>query len=159
MEKIILNAAEHGDMLVDILRCGGYIPLSVTGISMMPLLRPERDIVWLKAWAPGTLKPGRILLFRRSDGSFILHRIRRVYADGRILMNGDAQRWCEITDEAHAVAVAWEITRGGRRMPCTAWRLRLWDLLWYPTRPLRPALFRLNTLIKSCLSKAPKGSP
>lgn len=154
MEKIRLNAAEHGDLLVDLIRSGGYIPLCVTGTSMQPLLHSEQDIVWLKACTPDMLRRGRILLFRRADGAFILHRIRKCLPDGRLLMNGDAQDWCEIISAECAIAVAEELTLCGKRMPYHHFGLWLFDALWYPTRPLRPLFFRLRAaFLKSCLKK------
>lgn len=153
MEKIILNAAEHGDLLVDLIRSGGYVPLCVTGTSMLPLLHPEQDVVWLKACTPDMLRRGRILLFRRPDGAFILHRIRKCLPDGRLLMNGDAQTWCETISPDCAVAVVKELTVRGKRIPYDLPRLRCWDTLWYPTRPLRPLLFRLRAAVKLLFTK------
>lgn len=149
MEKIILNTAEHGEMLVELIRSGAYIPLCVTGTSMRPTLKPERDVVWLKACTPDDLTRGRILLFRRLDGSFILHRIRRRLSDGRLIMNGDAQAWCETISPERAVAVVEEMEIRGKRISYKSVPLRLWDFLWYPTRPLRPLIFRLRGAIKS----------
>ena len=73
-----------------ILSSDGVFPLTVTGSSMAPLLKDGRSTVLLtKDFVP---KRGRILLFRRRDGSLILHRVRKI--DGNTLvMNGDAQDW------------------------------------------------------------------
>lgn len=153
METIILDAAKHGDTLVELIRSGGYVPLGVTGNSMMPLLHSGRDIVWLKACTPDVLTRGRIILFRRADGSFILHRIRKCMADGTLKMNGDAQTWCEIISRDNAVAVVEELMLRGKRISCRAPSLRIWDALWFPTRPIRPLLFRLYSSVKSCFRK------
>lgn len=153
MEKIVLDTVRHGDDFAALIQSGGYVPLEITGTSMMPLLRPARDVVWLKASAPEMLKRGRILLFRRPDGSFILHRIRRCRPDGRLMMNGDAQRWCEIISPDAVVAIVEELTIRGRRISWCAPLLRFWDALWYPTRPFRPMLIRIYSGIKSCLRK------
>ena len=68
---------------------GEPFQLTVTGGSMLPFLAPQRDTVLL---SPPARRPrrGDILLFTREDGSWILHRVRRVKKDG-LYMIGDAQ--------------------------------------------------------------------
>ncbi|MBQ8513402.1 MAG: S24/S26 family peptidase [Clostridia bacterium] len=149
---ILLDAQKDGDRLVELLRDGSILPLTVTGYSMIPLLKPGRDVVWLRACTPDELKPGRILFFRRPDGHFILHRIRAVDDDGCLIMNGDAQTWTEKIPPSAAVAVVHAITRNGRKLSPGSIGMKLWDAVWYPTRPIRPALFRCYTTVKRTLS-------
>ena len=152
MKKIILDAVEYGDLLADVVQSGGYLPLCVTGTSMCPTLKPERDVVWLRACTPNDLTRGRILLFRRQDGTFILHRIRKRLPDGRLIMNGDAQSWCETISPEYAIAVVEEMEIKGKRIPHKSVSLLLWDNFWYPTRSLRPLIFRIGTAIRSRFS-------
>lgn len=150
---ILLDARKDGDRLVELLRDGSILPLSVTGYSMLPLLKPGRDVVWLKACSPDELKPGQILFFRRPDGHFILHRIREIDADGNLIMNGDAQTWTEKIPPSAAVAVVHRITRNGKLLSPDSTGMKLWDAVWYPTKPLRPAIFRCYTNVKRALTR------
>lgn len=145
---LLLDAEQDGDALVELLRTGTILPLTVTGTSMLPLLKPGRDVVWLKSCTPDELRAGQILFFRRPDGHFILHRIRKIDKNGIITMNGDAQTWTEQIPPSSAVAIVHTITRNGRKISCDNAGLRLWDALWYPTRPFRPAIFRCYSAVK-----------
>ena len=68
---------------------GVSIPMKIPlhGSSMKPLIRPERDLVTIMPVVRDPLV-GDIVLFRRSDGKNIAHRIYRVLP-GRIQTWGD----------------------------------------------------------------------
>ena len=141
-----LDAVRDGEELLELLDSGTIFPLVVTGNSMLPFLKNGRDTVLLQK--SDTLKRGQILFFRRRNGMFILHRIRKIYPDGRILVNGDAQSWCETVMPDQAAAVVRGIVRNGKITdPDRLW-IRLRDAFWYPTRPVRPWIFRVVTFFR-----------
>ena len=71
-----------------LLQAGERVPLPVQGNSMAPFLVSGRDQVWLEQ--PQTpLRTGDILLYRRSSGQYILHRVCRTGGTG-LTMIGDA---------------------------------------------------------------------
>lgn len=73
----------------EVLESGGEFSFITRGTSMKPLLRDGVDtIVLIKA--PKKLKKFDIPLYRRTDGSFVLHRIVGENKDGYILI-GDNQ--------------------------------------------------------------------
>ncbi len=59
---------------------GQSITIPVTGTSMMPLLRPK-DAVTLTACRVDSIERGDILLYRRLDGRYVLHRVVQVKTD------------------------------------------------------------------------------
>lgn len=74
--------------------------IPITGTSMNPLLYQKRDFVKIvKPVLP--LKVGDIPLYRRKDGSFILHRVVGIKENGEYIMCGDNQFLLEygITDK------------------------------------------------------------
>lgn len=129
-----------GELLTLLQDSGGEVLLAVTGSSMAPLLKNGKTTVVLS----GSFTPsrGRILLYRRADGSLLLHRVRKVHRDGCLLMNGDAQSWCETIRPEQAVAAVVGIDFGKGRIKYNDPLLCAWDFLWYFTRPVRPQLFR-----------------
>lgn len=136
----------EADALVKaILSSDGVFPLTVTGASMAPLLKDGRSTVLLtKDFVP---KKGRILLFRRRDGSLILHRVRKI--DGNTLvMNGDAQDWCERILPHQVIAAVEYIKIGNKNVKYNAPLLRIWDCLWYPTYSVRRRLFGFISKLK-----------
>ena len=144
MEQKAVPGYQAVPRMEEILSAGGRCLLTVTGTSMTPFLRDNRDTVILAAPVPELLTPGRILFFRRRSGAYILHRIRRVEADGRLRMCGDAQTWTESILPDQAIGAVVGIRReSGRILDCGSLSWRLCSALWYPTRPIRPLLFRL----------------
>ncbi|MBQ9838940.1 MAG: S24/S26 family peptidase [Oscillospiraceae bacterium] len=118
--------------VIPAIEAGGRFQLTVTGSSMAPTLHPGDAVLLEKAEKP---KVGDILLFRRADGSYILHRCIAV-SGGRLTMNGDAQSWTEQISPAQVCAVAAMLFRKGK------WEKpgRLYGRVWPMTRRLRPVL-------------------
>jgi len=146
-----IDAVKDADALIEILESGAVFPITVTGTSMSPYLKDGRDIVWLRK--SEQLKQGQILFFRRRSGEFILHRIRKIYPDGRMLINGDAQAWCEIILPDQVLASVVSVTRNGKRINPDGIGSVIWSFLWYPTRPFRPILRRVYGALRRVLVK------
>lgn len=153
MDKLLLTTDELFEALPGLLEKDGKFPLYVTGFSMRPFLRQNRDIVWLRACSNGSCRRGQILLFQRSNGKLVLHRVRRVLSENRYLMNGDAQTRCEIINGNQILAEVFEIQRGEKRFSCDRFVLRLENLLWHPTKPIRPLIFKVGHSIKKFFRK------
>ena len=60
----------------------------IKGKSMLPLLKDD-DVITLKK-IENDIKKGDILLFKRNDGSFILHRVNKIKKDYYLIV-GDHQ--------------------------------------------------------------------
>ena len=75
--------------------------IPVSGNSMCPFLHPG-DQVFLEL-PQGKLKKGDVVLFTRPTGQYILHRIRKVNADGSFVMMGDNQTWTETVESAESI--------------------------------------------------------
>lgn len=149
MDKVIVSTNEISETLLDLIQNGAQVPLMISGSSMRPLLKPRRDMVWLRPCKDSDIKKGRILLFRRRDGSLILHRIRKILPENKLLMNGDAQAWCESIDRKQIIAIVYEIKRKEKQIPWDFWLLRCWDMVWSITIKFRPFLFKIWTVIRS----------
>lgn len=132
-----IDAVKDADAFVDILSAGVVFPLVVTGSSMIPFLREGRDTVFLRK--TDKLRRGQIVFFRRKSGEFTLHRIRKIYKNGKLLINGDAQNWCELIDPAQVLAEVISVKRDGREIRQNP----ILRMLWYPTRPIRPLIWRI----------------
>ena len=71
-------------------RLEATVMLTVTGGSMLPLLAGGRDRVTLGP-VPERLRRGEVLLYRRADGSYVLHRLTGFGQDGTLVFCGDRQ--------------------------------------------------------------------
>lgn len=154
MEKIIYSSAEFAGIIEETLKAGGCVPLVVTGNSMNPFLKDGKNTVWLEGCAESDFKRGKILLFRRTDGKVVLHRVRKVLPGGELVMNGDAQYWCENIKKEQAVAVVTYIEKNGRKKSCSSLFYRAVIEVWQLLKPLRPYIFRVQRKIKKLFSRS-----
>ena len=100
-------------------RLEATVVLTVTGGSMLPLLAGGRDRVTLGP-VPERLRRGEVLLYRRTDGSYVLHRLTGFGQDGTLVFCGDRQ------------------TEPGYRVYCALWPRLRW---------CRQAIFHLRAVL------------
>ena len=72
MEKFICSQELLEGIIEETVNSGGCMPLVVTGNSMRPFMRDGKHTVWLEACKESDFKRGKILLFRRENGRFVL---------------------------------------------------------------------------------------
>lgn len=118
--------------------------IPITGTSMLPLLVEDRDTVTIKK-CETTLKKGDLPLYRRQDGSFVLHRVVSVESDGTYTMCGDNQ-FLKEKGIAHTaiIGVVTAITRNGKTFSVDSKKYQLYVKLGllllnvrYPYKRLR----------------------
>ena len=114
------------------------IPLTITGGSMLPFLAPGRDTVYLsKVSRP--VRRGDMILYQRSSGQYVLHRICRV--GEKLTLIGDAQVQKEPgvgREQIRAIVTA--VRRKGKLLEpgCFAWAF--FEKVWLRLIPLRRVL-------------------
>lgn len=153
MDKIEFSTFEISASLEEIIAAGGHFTLCVSGSSMNPFLVHGRDFVRLKKCSPQELKKGRILLFKRASGELVLHRVMRVLADGSLIMNGDAQVWCETISPDMVIATVSDIECNGKVISCSSLKYRTKIFLWQLLFPIRWLIFRVRNKIKRMKNK------
>ncbi len=133
-------------IIEETLEQGGSFRLTVTGTSMVPTIRGGRDSVTLVR-KNGKPEKYDLPLYRRRDGSFVLHRIVGMDPDGSYVMCGDHQWVLEhgILPE-QMIGVVTEIERKGRRFSVLDRRYLRWVRFWVWALPMRRSFFRLCAL-------------
>lgn len=154
MEKIICSPTEFVGIIEETVNKGGSMPLVVTGNSMNPFLKDGKDTVWLEACTETSFKRGKILLFRREDSKIVLHRVRNIKADGTLIMNGDAQYWCEDIKKEQALAIVTYIEKNGKKISCNSLKYKIRIEVWQILKPLRPFIFRVYRKLKKTFGKS-----
>ncbi len=150
------NMEELSPVLCELLRSGQKVRLTVTGNSMYPMLHDRRDSVVLAA--PRTLKRLDLPLYRRENGSYILHRVMRV-KKGVYTMCGDNQTVLETPIfQDQIVAVAVEFSRNGKTISCSQWQYRFYAGLWGLLRPLRPVVIKGYLAIRKKWNQKRRGN-
>ena len=127
---------------LQMIREGITAPLIVTGNSMSPYLAHQRDTVFLSPITEKT-KRGDIILYRRDNGAYILHRVYRVEKDTWTMI-GDAQRIPETgLREEQLLAVVTAVERKGKREGPGCFWWEFFRVVWIRMIPLRPACRKL----------------
>lgn len=117
MEKIRLE--QLLPFMDEAFAAGKTFKIPITGTSMLPLLVQGRDYAVLKR-AAGHLKIGDVPLYRRADGSFVLHRVVGFDGDNYI-MCGDNQFLLEYgIGDSNIVGLACEFIIDGKTVDTEA---------------------------------------
>lgn len=89
------------DMIREVLASDGEFRIYPSGTSMQPLIREGRDsVVLVQPQFP--LSADEIILYRRSNGQYVLHRIKEVQEDSYVLW-GDHQLFWESSIKKHQI--------------------------------------------------------
>ena len=124
-----IHLSDYEELIREVLVSGGEFRLYPHGTSMLPLLRQGIDSVALRSLD----RPPRkfdILFYKRRDGSYILHRVKKVTKDGLVLW-GDNHTMLEYgVTEDMIIGYAARIFRGDKELDCQSLRYRLYLWLW-----------------------------
>lgn len=125
--KFELKEAEG--IIREVLDSGGEFRLYPKGTSMQPLIRAGRDsVVLVKSSVPCRIND--LILFRRDDGDYVLHRVMRLRQDALVLC-GDNQTVLEhgIRDD-QVIGKVKVIHRGGKVLDDTSWSYKVYLKIW-----------------------------
>lgn len=119
-----------------VLREKGFFATTAKGISMLPLIRPERDTIVIKT--PNTdLKKFDVVLYKRKNGTYILHRILAIQPDGYVLC-GDNQVQKEYgVQREQIIGVLDGVYRDQNYVDMKSYRHRLYTRVWCSSILLR----------------------
>mgnify|MGYP003299314057 CR=1 FL=1 len=128
----------------------GVIIYTNKGKSMMPLLREGRDVMIIKR-PEGRLKRYDVPLYKRPDGSYVLHRVLKVL-EGGYVMCGDhcTKREYGITDE-HVIGVLVGVIRDGKTVSTEDFGYRLYTHLWCDLFYLRVLILKIKFFFSRCV--------
>ena len=147
--------AELMPLIEEQLKSGQSVRFSPKGVSMLPMLRQGRDQVMLTA-LHGSPKKYDILLYRRGNGSFVLHRV--VKTGDNYTCIGDNQFVCEKDIERdQIIAVVSSFRRDDREYSTTSLVYKVYCVLWHHSRFVRrlwrSLRFRLKNLCRKIFFK------
>ena len=133
----------------------GFAVVSISGTSMWPLLKEGKSQVQLVSGRTKQLKKGDIVLYRRKDGTLVLHRIVKVGEKDTFLVCGDHQwKLDEQVEEDQILAAAQGFFMNGRYIDEKTWWYQLYKKIWTGNLMMRRcclAFLRLTGLEKKSL--------
>ncbi len=114
------------------------ISVTVNGTSMEPFLHDGQDSV-IFSHLPKRFRRGDILLFKRQNGSFAMHRVYSINKNGSVSFLGDSQSVIEkdISQENIILYVP-EVIRNGKRINCKHGFWRFVMTCYMPVRVKHP---------------------
>lgn len=113
-ERVYIDIGEIMPMICECISSGKSVRIPIKGTSMLPLLREGRDSAVLSAC--GEPSRGDVVLYRRENGDYVLHRIIAVNGDS-YTMCGDNQHIVERgIRRDHIIAVMTSYYKGEREM-------------------------------------------
>ena len=148
--KMMLKSEQMFSLAEEVFERGHNVKIIVTGNSMYPFMRSRRDSVELKKRPFDEVKKSDIVLARRDDGAYILHRVVRKGSDF-FYMIGDAQDYLDGPYRADQfIARVEKIFRDDRVIICDdSWLYRMFSRIWMCMRPIRVFIVRTYRRIRN----------
>ena len=131
-------------VILEKIKEGGSVKLKISGFSMYPLVASRRDSVLLTE--ADEIKKGDVPLFKRADGSYVLHRIVGI-KDGAYKVRGDYEQKIEYpVYPEQIVAKAKGFYRNERYINCEGFGYKVYKMFWMNTAWLRPFMLKIMAI-------------
>ena len=139
----------------EMLERDGHLAYTNKGVSMMPLLREDRDLMLIDRRNPERCRKLDAVLFRRPGvvgrGAYVMHRILRVNDDGTYWIMGDNCVTGETVREENVLGVLTGFVRDGKTITVDDPWYRLYVNTWCRWVHLRVAAMKLRRFCGRCL--------
>lgn len=126
----------------------GTITYTCRGVSMLPLLRQQRDLFTITK-RQSRCKKYDVALYKRADGAYVLHRIVEVLPDGYVFLGDNCLNKEYGIREQDVLGVMTSFVRDGKEYAADAKRCLRYAKVWYMLYPVR----RLWKLLKMKLRR------
>lgn len=120
---------------------GEFIATPV-GTSMWPMLRHRRDTVYLVKYTGG-LKKYDLPIYKRSDGTQVMHRCLEVRPDGYVMCGDNQSRKEYGVQDEQIIAVAKGFYRDEKYIPNDNFLYRCYYHFWCSSLTLRRYILRV----------------
>ena len=127
----------------------GYAVAPIAGTSMMPLLKEGRDRVELEPCSQERLKKGDVVLYKKNDGTLVLHRIIKTENGEFFTVLGDHQfNNDEWVNKNQIIAVACGFFIKGRYVTEKTRWYRMYKKIWLCNLNVRRIILAVLSLKK-----------
>ncbi len=125
----------------------GKIIRTNVGVSMMPLLRQNRDVMIIER-VEGRLKRYDVPLYIRADGQYVLHRIIRVHKDCYDIIGDNCVCIERGVKDSQIIGVLTGIIRDGRTITTDNFTYKLYYHLWCDFLYLRIGIIKFKNFLR-----------
>ena len=130
---------------------GGNVSFTPMGVSMYPMLRHGLDKVLLSPKAD-KLKKYDVILYRRGNGQYILHRIIGIGDTYTCIGDNQYKKEKGVKDE-QVIAVVTSFTRKGREYSVDDLGYKVYCRVWHYSRFPRRVLRACKRIIRKMIKK------
>ena len=123
----------------EILAKDGKLVYKTRGVSMLPMLHQNRDLVIIEV-PEGRLRPMDVALYRRG-ANYVLHRVMEDTGDGYLIRGDNTYALETVPDEA-IIGVLTSFVRKKKHISCTDPHYLRYVRFWNAIYPLRHFLNR-----------------
>lgn len=100
------------------------------GTSMMPLLRQNKDLFFIESKKGRSIKKYDVVLFKRANGRYVLHRIVKVRKNDYVLCGDHLYRREYGIMNNQILGVMTKVIRDGKAIHVNDWKYKLYVHIW-----------------------------
>lgn len=134
------------------LETNGKLIYTNVGVSMMPLIRENRDVMVIEKLSDSPKKLDAVL-FKRDGftgrGKYIVHRIVKIRKDGKYFIAGDNCFDGEIVDKDHILGILTAVVRDGKKINFSGFRYFIYLHFWCAPYRLRFFILKIKSGIRA----------
>ncbi len=128
----------------------GVFAYTNIGVSMLPLLRENKDIIEIIRKGPERCNKYDVVLYKRGN-RYILHRIVKVLSSGYYIVGDNCVRLeKDITDDK-ILGVMTRIVRDGKTISVDDFWYKVYIHLWCDVYPVRFFILKVKRFVYRCL--------
>lgn len=132
----------------------GRILRTNKGVSMMPLIRENRDVMIIER-VEGRLKKYDAPLYKRGD-EYVLHRIIKVRADSYDIIGDNCINVERGIKDEHIIGVLRGVIRNGKTISADSFKYKLYCHLWCDLLFIRIWVLKLVNIFRAIKRKIKK---
>lgn len=152
IKKQMFSIADLAPFIAEQVKSGAAVRFTVTGNSMFPLFANRRDQVTVAA--PQGVRKYDIVLHRRTDGTYILHRVIGIKG-GVLTIAGDNETQKEKgIRQDQVIAKVIGFTRKGKQTDVSNLLYRLYSRFWLAVFPARHFILAVLLTLRRAFSHA-----
>ena len=139
------------------LQRSGKIIFTNKGISMMPLLRENKDVMIIEKCQPSDVKKFDAVLFTRKNKDktrYVMHRVLRLNDDGSFFIAGDNCTAGERVVPEQILGHLIGVIRNGKRLDVSDKKYLLYVHIWCDAYPIRFGILKIRNFAKRCIRYA-----
>lgn len=142
----IVDIHTYLPVLIDIIKSGKDVSVTVTGSSMAPFLAHLRDSIIVSP-PPRQFHRGDMVFFQRQDSSYVMHRIHHL-KEGKLYLVGDNQTEIEgPIDPEQVFGIVRKVIRNGKLLQKGDFWWDFFEKAWIRIVPLRSAAVKAVSIV------------